>query len=207
MAMQLDSKRILEQMERLPAAGRWCVLVGVAMLVVALHWFTLGSGTRQQLGVLQQQLFTLQNQISEARSVAQNLATFEAKRVELEKQLEEALERLPNQRELPVLLTDISGLGKKSGLEFRAFKPEPEIDHGFYAEVPIKVEFYGAYHDVGMFFDRLSRLSRIVNITSLEMTLASEAEQSPKLKVTGVATTFRFVGNRPRDGVATTTGE
>ncbi len=194
MALQIDSKRMLEQMERLPAPGRWAVLGGAAIAVVALYWFTLGSGTRQQLAVLQEQLATVQNQINEARAVAQNLATFEAKRVELEKELEAALQRLPNSRELPVLLTDISSLGKKSGLEFRAFRPEPEIDHGFYAEVPIHVEFYGAYHDVGMFFDRLSRLSRIVNITSLEMTLASDADEEPKLKVTGTATTFRFVG-------------
>jgi type IV pilus assembly protein PilO len=206
MALQFDSKRILEQLERLPAPGRWAVLGCTSILVVALYWFTLGSGTRQQLGVLQQQLATIQNQINEARAVAQNLATFEAKRVELEKQLEGALQRLPNSKELPVLLTDISSLGKKSGLEFRAFRPEPEIDHGFYAEVPIHVEFYGAYHDVGMFFDRLSRLSRIVNITTLEMTLASESNEDPKLKVTGTATTFRFVGAKTNP-TATATGE
>jgi type IV pilus assembly protein PilO len=201
MAMQLDTGRMLEQMERLPAPGRWGVLVAVSILVLALYWFAFGSGTRQQVGVLHQQLATIQSQINEARAVAQNLETFEAKRVELEKELEAALQRLPNSKELPVLLTDISSLGKKSGLEIRGFRPEAEIDHGFYAEVPIRVEFYGSYHDVGMFFDRLSRLSRIVNVTNLEMTMADDSDL-PKLKVTGVATTFRFVGPKAREANA-----
>lgn len=194
----LDGKQILEQMERLPAPARWGVLAAVTLSVLVLYWFTLYGGQRQKLAVFENQLTTLQSQINEARAVASNLSTFEAKHEELKAELDQALQRLPNSKELPVLLTDISGLGKKSGLEIRSFTPAAEVSHGFYAEVPIKIMLFGSYHDVGVFFDRLSRLSRIVNITDLSMTLESASAEEPKLRVEGTATTFRFVEQAPQ---------
>ncbi len=199
MAMNnLDAAQILEQLERLPAVARYGVRAGVALLVFVLYWFTMASSATGRLNLLETQLSKLQNEISEARAVASNLKSFEARREELQAQLDAALGQLPNSKELPGLLTDMSSLGKKSGLEVRYFDPMKEISRGFFAEVPIKVEFFGAYHDVGIFFDRLSRLSRIVNITKLDMSVESERAGLPRLKVTGVATTFRFLERKPK---------
>ena len=64
--------------------------------------------------------------------------------------LELALRRLPNEKELPVLLTNMSSLGKKSGLEIRYFRPAEEINRGFYAEVPIHIEFVGRIGVIGV---------------------------------------------------------
>ncbi len=199
MAMNnLDAAQFLEQLERLPAVARYGVRAGVALLVFVLYWFTMASSATNRLNLLETQLSELQNQISEARAVASNLKSFEERREELQAQLDAALGQLPNSKELPGLLTDMSSLGKKSGLEVRYFDPMKEISRGFFAEVPIKVEFLGAYHDVGIFFDRLSRLSRIVNITKLDMSVESERAGLPRLKVTGVATTFRFLEQPPK---------
>jgi len=196
----IDANQVLEQLEKLPAAARHAIRVGVAALVIGLYWFTMAGDANERLNQLQSQLSELQNDISEARAVASNLKSFEKRRAELQGQLNAALSQLPNSKELPGLLTDMSGLGKKSGLEVRAFDPMGEVKRGFFAEVPIKVEFFGAYHDVGVFFDRLSRLSRIVNITQLDMSVESERSGRPRLKVSGVATTFRFVDQKKKTG-------
>jgi type IV pilus assembly protein PilO len=45
----------------------------------------------------------------------------------LEKKLVVALRQLPDSKELPVLLTDVTSLGKNAGLDFRAFRPQQEI--------------------------------------------------------------------------------
>jgi Tfp pilus assembly protein PilO len=46
---------------------------------------------------------------------------------------------------------------------------------------------------VGVFFDRVARLSRIVNVTEVTMKLADYQGETPRLEVSGVATTFKFV--------------
>ena len=162
MGSQLDVQKLLEQMEQLPAWGRQCVLAGVCALVVVVYYFTLYGGVQKDLQVASTKLAQLQNEIQKARAVAANLEMFRTRSEELGRKYEAARERLPSQNELPVLLTDISSLGKKAGLEVRGFKPETEVSHEFYAEVPIRVEFAGTYHQIGVFFDRLSKLSRIV---------------------------------------------
>ena len=196
----LDANQILQQIERLPLGARLGLLAGVFVLVIGVYWMAIYGGEREALGAKSAQLTKLQSEIAEARAVASNLNSFREQREILRKEFEGALQRLPNDTELPGLLTDISGLGKKSGLEIRAFNPGQKVNRGFYAEVPIQLEFFGSYHELGLFFDRLSRLSRIVNITQLDMSLESDSGNKPMLKIKGVATTFQFVSNSSTAG-------
>ncbi len=189
----LDPQKLLEKLERLPTPAKLGVLGGLALVVVGLYWFTLYGSQRTQLKDLTAQLTKVESQISEAKAVASNLKSFQEEQERLHAELDAALRQLPNSSELPVLLTNINSLGKKSGLEIKTFRPMREIDRGFFAEVPIELEFYGAYHDVGVFFDRISRLSRIVNVTELDMKLDQYRGETPQLQVSGIATTFKFV--------------
>ena len=200
MASQLDANQILQQIERLPFGARLGLLVGVFVLVIGMYWMGIYDGQRQTLEAQRTQLTKLQSEIAESRAVASNLNSFREQREILRKEFEGALQRLPNDTELPGLLTDISGLGKKSGLEIRAFDPGKKVNRGFYAEVPIALEFYGSYHELATFFDRLSRLSRIVNITQLDMRLESDTGDRPNLKIKGVATTFQFLSSSSTAG-------
>jgi len=115
----------------------------------------------------------------------------------LERKLRDALRQLPDSKELPVLLTDITSLGKNAGLDFKGFRPKNEVNKGFYAEVPIDIEFTGRFHDVAMFFDEVSRLPRIVNVGELMIDISEEDSFGTVLSVKGEATTFRFVESPP----------
>lgn len=199
-ADRLDATQILEKMERLPTPYRFGVIGLVFVAVIGIYWFTLYGTQRQDLQQVRGQLTQLETKIAESRAVASNLEKFKGKRSELKQELDEALRRLPNSKELPVLLTDITSLGKKSGLEFRSFKPGDETRRGFYAEVPIQIELRGRYHEVGIFFDRISRLDRIVNISGLSFDPASAKQDDPVLKISGTATTFRFLDTESKAG-------
>jgi hypothetical protein len=67
------------------------------------------------------------------RSIAANISAFEAEITQLEGQLAVALRQLPNEKQLEVLLADISNLGKTAGVEIKSFKRENEQVHDFYA--------------------------------------------------------------------------
>ena len=198
-----SSSQPLELMAKLPKLQRNTILGALFVAILVGYWFTIYGGVGKDIGSLDARLSELHGDLSKSRSIAANLDAFEKKQKELRAELSTALDRLPNRKELPVLLTDISSLGKKSGLEIRSFRPEPEVTHGFYAEVPIRIEFLGSYHEVAVFFDRLSRLSRIVNITELTMAHAGNPQSdSPQLYVKGIATTFRFIDSPGNAGGA-----
>jgi type IV pilus assembly protein PilO len=183
----------LEKLARLPKPYQMGTLPVLAALVLGAYVYFLYLPTSRQLAQVQDQHLTLQRKLNEVRSVAANVATFEQEIAALEKKLSIALRQLPNSKELPVLLTDVTSLGKNAGLDFRAFRPGVEVKRDFYAEVPIDIEFSGRYHDIAGFFDEVSRLPRIVNVGELEVTIANEEALETFLSVKGQARTFRFL--------------
>ena len=185
----------LEQFAKLPRAARVGTLAGIVALLGAGYFFGFYQARSEELVTLRARELELQRKLTEVRSIAANIAAFEAEIAELEVKLSAALRQLPNEQQLDALLTDISNLGKTAGIEIKSFKREDERIHDFYAEVPISLAFEGRYHDIARFFDLVAKLPRIVNLGTIEMNVASQSTLETRLKVTGKATAFRFVGN------------
>lgn len=183
----------LEAFAKLPRAYRMAAIPVLCALVLGLYGVLLYKPASAELQQVATKERDLQRKVSEVRAIVANLAAFEQELGDLEQKLKLALRQLPDSKELPVLLTDISSLGKDAGLEFKLFKPKPEVPRDFYAEVPIEIEFSGTYHDIARFFDKVSKLPRIVNVNRMVMKLADADAQSTVLNVSGEATTFRFI--------------
>jgi type IV pilus assembly protein PilO len=183
----------LDQLAKLSRGARMGILLGIAVLLGAGYYFGFYRGEAERLATLRSRELELQRKLSEVRSIAANIAAFENEITLLEAQLAVALRQLPNEKQLEVLLADISNLGKTAGVEIKSFKRESEQVHDFYAEVPITVKIEGTYHEIARFFDSVSRLPRIVNMGALDMKVASASATETRLIVSGTATTFRFV--------------
>ena len=186
----------LEQLAKLPRAARLGILAGVCGVLAAGYYFMYYQSAAEELETLHARELQLQHKLSEVRSVAANISAFEQEITELEARLSKALRQLPNEKQLEILLTDISNLAKTSGVEIKSFKRNDERVHDFYAEVPIDVELEGNYHDIARFFDLMAKLPRIVNMGALQMSVDRENFDETVLKVQGTATTFRFVGKK-----------
>ena len=133
----------LDQLAKLSRGARMGILAGVAVLIGAAYYFGYYQAEHEKLATLRAQELELQRKLSEVRSIAANIGAFEAEITQLEAQLAVALRQLPNEKQLEVLLADISNLGKTAGVEIKSFKRENEVMHDFYAEVPISVTARG----------------------------------------------------------------
>ncbi len=189
----------LEKVAKLPKSYRMAMLPAIVLAVCTVYVYFLYLPTNSDLERIRDQQLQLQRKLTEVRTVAGNEEAVKAEIAALERKLEVALRQLPDSKELPVLLTDITSLGKNAGLEFKAFRPRDEQRRDFYAEVPIEIEFVGDYHDVAVFFDEVSRLPRIVNISELDVTISSENSMDTVLLVKGSATTFRFLDEASKE--------
>jgi len=184
----------IDKVLKLPKAARFGILAAIGVLICTGYYFGSYQESSLELDRLQGEEANLQRKLSEVRLIAGNIGAFEVEIGELETKLKKALRQLPNEKQLEVLLTDISNLGKTAGVEIRSFQRQEEVFHDFYAEVPIAIQLDGEYHDIGKFFELLAQLKRIVNMGSLKIGVAKESLDSTRLRVTGVATTFRFIG-------------
>ncbi len=194
MEISAEVQEKLDKVLKLPGGARIGILVGIGVLMCTGYYFGLYQDSSLERDRLRGEESNLQRKLSEVRLIAGNIDAFEAEIAGLELKLKKALRQLPNEKQLEVLLTDISNLGKTAGVEIRSFQRKQEVLHDFYAEVPIAIELDGEYHDIGKFFELLAKLKRIVNMGSLKIGVASESIDATRLKVTGTATTFRFIG-------------
>ncbi len=186
----------IEKIFKLPLYQRLLLLLVLLGLIGGGFYFLFYADQLDELARLEQEKEVLVRKLEENRRIANNLPKFKAEYEALQAQLEKALIELPNQKEIPTLLTNISTLAKEQGLEILSFKPMGEINKGFYAEVPVDLRLVGSYHDIALFFYEVGQLPRIVNISNLSMEKTSRGQDNA-LQVTCRATTFRFVENPP----------
>jgi len=163
------------------------IIVGYVYLLMMPLW--------AEKGKLEGDLEKLRNDLALKKNIAANRPKLEQEIKALEKQLEVALVKLPEEKEIPKLLTQVNTLGQQSGLEFQLFRPAAPIKRGFYAEVPIDIRVQGDYHTLGGFLDRVSRLERIVNVADLRISPLAVQQQRAGRTITAdfKATTFTFL--------------
>jgi len=161
----------------IPLEKKFKILLAVSVFVLPaiIFYFVFLSPNLEQINRLQNKQQQLNAQLRKVQSKAKNLPKLEAELAQVKNEFEEKALLLPKEKEIPQLLRDISSLGRHAGLDFIQFKPMPSVPKDFYAEIPVSINVRGPYHNVGAFFDRVSKLERIVSVSNTKMS-------SPKLE-------------------------
>lgn len=183
----------IEKIFNWPLYQRLLLLAGVVVLILAGFVYFVYLEKHKQCVSLEQQKISRFAKLQEDRRIADNLPKFKSEYESMKRKLDRALAELPNQKEIPTLLTSIASLAKDNGLDVLRFKPGNEIPQGFYAEVPVSLKLVGSYHEVAMFTYDVSNLARIVNINNLKMDGPKMSGGRNLLSIECLATTFRFV--------------
>lgn len=183
---------IIEKVEKIKLRYRLLIFVVTISLLISSFVYFLYIPGKQDISELEKKITKLEAKINEVKIRSKNLTKFESELAHTDTQFKEALKLLPNKREIPSLLRIVTKLGKDSNLEFRLFSPKKERPSDFYIVIPVAVEISGNYHDVAVFFDKVGRMERIVNI--IDVSMKPEKAKLTKLKTTCEAVTFRFRG-------------
>lgn len=183
----------IDKIAKLPNKQKIALLILLLLVEVAVLFFLLIQPKYNELKGLDEQLANLQQQVQENRILAARLPILQKEYDHLTRQLEAALTELPNQKEIPKLLTSVTDEGKKAGLDFLVFRPQAEQPKDFYAAVPVDITVSGSFSSVGNFFAAVGNLPRIVNISNVNFSDIKSSGNQTSLKVTCLATTFRFL--------------
>jgi type IV pilus assembly protein PilO len=169
---------------------RILIFAGTIILLVAVFVFLVYIPKTDEISKIEKDISNLEQQLRIAKIKTRNLKKLEEEEAKVSEQFKEALKLLPDKKEIPSLLRSITQLGKESNLEFRLFNPQKERSKDFYVEIPVSIEVSGNYHNVAIFFDKVGRLDRIVNI--LDVSMKPEKPLSTNLITRCDALTFRF---------------
>jgi len=186
----------LKQLEGKPwyyGFGIGLVLAGAFYLVAHLYW---PSYTEMQRTIdgKKDELAKLQDKINQGRAAERRLPQLreEVRRIELD--LQRLIQILPTLRNTEELLKKIDALVRQGDFFLKRFAPRGYVNKEFYAEWPIDIALDGTYHNLALFFARVARFSRIINVDDLVMTSAQA--QGRTLAANFILKTFIYIGDQ-----------
>jgi len=153
--------------------------LGIGLLLFGAGYWRLLQPLREDYDRAETQLAGLQSKIQEGRAAKAELPKFREEVRQLELELDKLLRILPARRNTPDLMRRIRSLAEQGDFTLKKFNPGTLSDKEFYSEWPISVDLEGSYHNLALFYDRISRFSRIINIEDLEIKAMPPQKANP----------------------------
>ncbi|WP_020585667.1 type 4a pilus biogenesis protein PilO [Desulfobacter curvatus] len=186
---------LFEKIGALTKVQRLLICLGTLGVIIAGFYFLLLGPKLDTLTAVRQDLETQKNLLSTYKIKAAALEKVEAQMAQAREQFNIAMTALPDKRELPSLLDEISKAGRDAGLEIQLFAPQNMVEKSSYIEIPLSMTVAGRYHQMAEFFYRVAGLNRIVNISTINMNRMSGKDTADrnKIQMKCVAVTYMFV--------------
>jgi len=146
---------------------QWAVVAGAAVLVTAGLYYTVFKTQRDQNAAAEQTLEAKMKENAELESYRPKLAEIERQLASLKQQLDIERRIVPDEKEVDGFMRMMDAEASKAGIEIRRYTSKPTAQKDFYTEVPFEMELDGPYYSMLSFFDRVGKLERIVNVSSL----------------------------------------
>jgi type IV pilus assembly protein PilO len=146
---------------------QWGIVIGGAVLITAGMHYTVFKSQREQNTAAQQKLEAKVKENAELESYRPKLAEIERQLASLKQQLDIERRIVPDEKEVDGFMRMLDAEASKAGIEIRRYTAQPVSQKEFYSEVPFEMELDGPYYSMLNFFDRVGKLERIVNVSSL----------------------------------------
>jgi type IV pilus assembly protein PilO len=177
-------------LSKLPWYAQIGAFVVVSGLAVFGFWKFYVSEMQADIDARQTRLTALKADIAKGVATARRLPQFQSEVAELERRLENLRAVLPEQKDVADILRRVQGLATQSSLTIQRFTPQEPKQEAMYASLPFKLRAEGTYHNLGLFFDRLSKFPRIINVGEIVIKPRQEQDASASIEAECVATTF-----------------
>ncbi len=175
---------------KLPWYGQIGAFVLVCAAAVFGFWNFYVDEVQKDIALRQTHLNALTLDINKGVATARRLPEFQAQVTDLERRLESLRNVLPEQKDVADTLRRLQGLATQSNLTILRFTPSAQKQQPLYAEVPYRLAVDGTYHNLGQFFDRVSKFPRIINVNDIAIRAKGTPEPSSTVTVECTATTF-----------------
>ena len=165
------SKLNLEALRALPLPQKLGLLGMVLGIILVMFYYYSWEPMNVELAQFDRQIHKLDKQIQTLTIKVKHLAELAAATKALEIELAKKKERLPPKEEAVMLLKQLTDLGVKLGLDIKLWRPGKQTLDAteLFVKMPVNVELTGGYHTVALFFDRVAKLPRIINVSNLRM--------------------------------------
>lgn len=178
----------------------WYGHVIFAAAVFALAFFLFFKPRNVKLQALRAERVKVEQEVQNLRQKKRELDKITADIAQMEAKLKTLEVSIPKRKEIADILRQIQALAYDSRLDVLRFAPGAEINRDFYAEWPIPIQVSGNYHNLGVFFDKLSKFDRVFTIENFAIKSLARQTDLNTISANWTAKTY-FFPETPAGGV------
>jgi type IV pilus assembly protein PilO len=146
------------------------------------------------------ELEKLKEKVRQGKMAENRLPQFREEAQRLETELQRLLRILPTARQTDELIKKVKSLTERAAFRLLTFQPGAFTKRDFLSEWPITVNMEGSYHELALFFDRLSRFSRIINVDSMTVTALTGKRGGYSITTSFIMKTFIYGSPQQQPG-------
>ncbi len=153
------------------------ILVGIIGFVLFIFCYNLLLRPAfARLSASHREVISLKREISAKKALINNLPNISKEFSVLKEKADFVEKSLPNEKEIPGLLEELSRIAEESNVKILKIKPQeiagvtPQVSSNLpYIEQPISIEAKSGFHELGRFLENLENLNRFVKIRQLNI--------------------------------------
>ena len=146
---------------------QWGIVLLSGAIVSAGLYFVVFKSQMEKNTAAQHALEDKIRENNELESYRPKLKQIEQQLAELKQQLEIEARIVPDDKQVDGFITMMDAEAVKAGVELRRYTARDVKQAQYYTEVPFEMELDGPYYSALNFFDRVSKLERIVNVSNM----------------------------------------
>lgn len=170
----------------------WYRYLILAIIIFGLFYLLYFKPKNRELKTLKIERINAEEEVIRLRAKKDEVDQIETELKRMNKTLKELEAIIPRRKETSAILKRIQQLANDSRLNIVKFAPKGEIDKEFYSEWPIPIEITGNYHNLAIFFDRVSHFSRLFKIENFSIKSLKNQNEASTISANFTAKTYIF---------------
>jgi type IV pilus assembly protein PilO len=170
----------------------WYGYLLFAVLIFALAFFFYFKPQNTKLQALTAERVKVEGEVQNLKQKKRELDKIEADIAAMTAKLKTLEVNIPQRKETADILRQIQALAYDSRLDVLRFAPGTEINRDFYAEWPIPIQVSGNYHNLGLFFDKLSKFARVFTVENVSIKALTRQTDLNTISANWTAKTYFF---------------
>lgn len=181
--------------ENLPRSAQVVVFAIVVSCLAAVFYMYYLKDQIKKRDVILTEIAKLEQSVAQGTAIENQHKRFKEELVQLEERLAVLKSILPSEKETPAVLRSVQNMAASSNLKINKFIPRPVVPRAFYADWPIQIEVEGDYDGLGLFFEKISQATRIIDVGDISIAGMQKPPEDTKTTLTAncTATTFVFM--------------
>jgi len=197
MKVGLETKGLARKIEKIPAVYKTIIILLLVAVVLAGFIYFAAKPLWEERTRLEKEYSKLQKELNTLKELKNNLEKHRKEYQQMQELLQDVLRQLPETKDIPNLLRNITSVSEETRLKIKYFEPKEAKNKEFYSELPFEIKFSGPFHSTAFFFDGIRKMDRLVNITNFSLE-AKGTSKNIVLEGSCSANAYAYSKERPK---------